>query len=184
MEAYDPSQKPKVKGRVSSTLQIIIGSFISILFGLPALFGGQELRREADPGVYSSIVLLFGLGLFLLIMGIRRKRLIKLYHLYSARLSVDPLGSLELLAGSLGTSVDLVRTNLLRLLKKGYFPGAFLDSTGKRLVLPGAAPPAPVRSCVQSESAVVVRCGSCGAANRIPEGRTPAECEYCGAPLK
>ena len=57
----------------------------------------------------------------------------------------------------------------------GFFPGAYIDETNRKVVLQQKGPDERDRKAVH--------CKNCGVDNRIVVGETGV-CEYCGSPLQ
>lgn len=113
---------------------------------------------------------------------------------YVAHLSIDPTASLENIAISTGTSVDVVKKNLQFMINKNFFYNAYIDANNNRLVLPSMK-----NNMNQTEQKTSVNnvtpdvqerivystcyCPKCGGINQIIQGSV-AECDFCGSNLQ
>lgn len=129
------------------------------------------------------------LCVWVILWGIRRKKMRLEFMKYVTYLSNDPTGSLENIAAAAGTSVDIAKKNIDYMLKRKFFNNAYLDEGNNRLVLSSAEhieinSPAAYNAQPQKTPAYVsLKCPNCGGANKVIQGAI-TECEYCGSPLQ
>lgn len=97
---------------------------------------------------------------------------------------------LDYIANATNIPYDIVVKDLQQMIDAGYFKNGYVDTVGRKLVLPGKKNTVKIESHYQEEpiaSAIPVRqartvtCKCCGAKNVIEA--EVGECEYCGSPL-
>lgn len=99
---------------------------------------------------------------------------------------------LDSIAAATGKKYDVVKADVQKMIKQGYLKNAYINENTREVVLPSAAPAAPVANPVFTNplqpaatpvqpQAKIVACPCCGANNTI-YGAT-GECEYCGSPI-
>lgn len=175
---------------IVSKIQMILGALIAAFFGL-GLIGC--LSQKTEVSVTIAILLFLALGVWLILRGVKKDRLVKLFQRYVALLSGDSERSLDSLAGALGVSVDAVRDNVERMIKQGLMPNAYINRDTNCLVFAGRVPAGQAASRPAAAPGGqggnpggtgyrTVVCKGCGAANQIPVGGT-GECEFCGSRL-
>ena len=178
-----------IKNTVAGTVQMIFGYIIAIISGLFAVVGGASSGFETtfDVVMVSILTVISLVGIRIIIRGAKRKKLAKLFMDYSARLSVDSLGSIEKLASATGAALALVLRNIEKMISKGYFVNAYIDYDRKRLVFANEIEQANVKpDFEQRDTASLeycsVTCHGCGARNKVQK-RTVGKCEFCGSYL-
>ncbi|MDE7205808.1 MAG: hypothetical protein K2N90_01355 [Lachnospiraceae bacterium] len=171
------------------TIQSICGWILTALMVLTLTVCAVEGELEVSTTIISIIVL--GIGVYLIIVSKKRKRLRLSYKKYVAALSVDPTGSIQSLAATVGVSADVCRTDLQKMINKKFFDNAFIDKINDRFVIPvelsgesrvGNYQDAIVNGSHSNVEYVACDCPNCGGANRIIKGQT-AECDFCGSPI-
>lgn len=178
--------KVKVKGVVQS----IFGWIIAVSGGFMAL---ASCAVAFEDGFGAVMALFFfcvtAIGVWLIILGNKKFKLIRRFYDYSARLASDPEKSIDSLASDAGVAAAAAAKNIRNMLAAGFFPGCYLDEQRNRLVIPvvsgkqasTAAAPASAATA-QTEKYSMIQCKNCGATSRIASGAA-GECEYCGSPL-
>jgi len=172
---------------IISKIQIIVGSILTLLFGLTLIVGLFD-DVSGEISMITVFFILTALSIYLLLRGIKRGKLIKLFRIYGLRLSTDSNCSMDQLAVSLGTSVDVVIKNVEEMIKRGYFTNAYIDTTSNDIVFTGQASTkttdSKISNLYNTQNANVeyttVSCRGCGAINKIIKG-TVSECEFCGS---
>lgn len=177
------------KAKAKGVTQQIFGWIITIFCGLMTSVGAgtSGFKETIDVVMVTLFAVFTGLGVLLIVKGGKRKKLIKNYYDYSARLSADPDKSIDLLSSSIGVTVAVATKNITDMIALGFFPGAFLDTAHNRLVMQNAKPAAAYATSTQvvpnptekEIKYVTVQCKGCGATNKIIAG-TVGECEFCG----
>ena len=166
--------------------RIVWGSILAVLSAL-ALSGYSRQETPTDPGTVTFTVVLLLFSLLLLYSGIMKRRFVNLFRSYVTILSADPTRSLEVLAINTGASVEVVKKNLQKMIKKNCFENAYIDFNQNRLVFPQQeqtcehTPESPI----ETNPGPVYRqvtCNGCGAKNTVSAGSV-AKCEYCGSTL-
>jgi len=176
-------------------VQLIIGIAITLLFGLMiiGLLTDGEFRSSMGVGGAIFIFLFFALGIWLILLGKKRSKLIKTFKSYVSRLSTDPTGSIDQLASSSSTSVDIVNKNLNEMIKKKYFVNAFIDKDRNCIIFPHYSQSQTQtqtqgtlnRTQTQNQAIefATVSCKGCGATNKVAKGSV-GECDFCGSQIK
>lgn len=179
------------KAKAKGVTQQVFGWIITIFCGLMTSVGAgtSGIKETVDVVMVTIFAILTGLGIMLIGKGKKRKKLIKYYYDYSARLSADPDKSIDLLSSSIGATVAVITKNISDMIALGFFPGAFLDTSHNRVVMQNEMPTvgqtvshAAASMQTQPEQTVkyvTVQCKGCGATNKIVSG-TVGECEFCG----
>ena len=181
------SKNAVTKNLIASRAQIIIGYVIALFCGLTAIIGcvNTSLATSFDVTMVIIFTVFAVCGIWLIIRGKKRKKLVVLFREYAARLSTEPLRSITKLAEATGTAVETVKKNILAMIRNGYFVNAYFDFGRNCLVFSKDQTEQAINSVQQGElSAEFVRvsCPGCGAKNKIQKG-TVGECEFCGSYL-
>ncbi|WP_315115480.1 hypothetical protein [uncultured Clostridium sp.] len=190
--ASNSAQTAISRDKVKIVLQSIAGWILVIMFGSITLFSLTQAKEgNNDGGVLSFCLILTICGFLLVKKAYKHKHLIKLFKNYSTRLASDPTRSIDLLARSTDTTVDVVRKNITEMINKGYFTNAYIDVNRNCLVFVGETQPAQQQASANTiktpnnkpqQEYIAVKCGGCGATNKIIKGRV-GECEYCGSQI-
>jgi uncharacterized protein with PQ loop repeat len=162
-------------------VQLIVGIFITFVFGFATI--GSIWEDKTDGGTTFVMFILATIGVLLIIFSRKRKKLIKDFKTYVQRLSVDPAGSIEDLASGVGTSQDVVKMNIEKMIRKRYFANAYIDIENNRVVFPTVSE----QNQTNEHKAIKIdyitaTCKSCGGINKLVKG-TVYECDYCGSPI-
>jgi DNA-directed RNA polymerase subunit RPC12/RpoP len=176
-----------IYSRIIEKVQLCVGAFLVFVFGLGTIsvaINKSGLEAITIFGIFT------GLGIWLIVLSNKRKKLINDFTTYVARLSMDPTGSIENLAQSLGMSQDVVINNLQKMIIKKYFVNAYIDSLNNRIVLEHAGDKMNSASDENAsneynqneEEYVSVTCKNCGGINKVAKEKV-GECEYCGSPI-
>lgn len=197
------AEKAVRKMRGKGILQQAFGWIMTIFWGICCIVFITSLSQE--PALLPSLVIaiiLLAIGVLLIVFGRRKKKLVLAYRKYVTQIGIDPTRSMEALAAACGEHPAAVSKNILEMVKRGFFPGAYLDARTGLLNLPHVDVPddAPcVTAAAQAAQAAhaaaartpaekpapavrMVACKSCGATNKLAAG-TVGTCEYCGSPL-
>lgn len=167
------------------------GWTLAILMGLMIIVSLTD-RLSDDVGVYVMMIFLLAAGVWLILKGKKRKKLISDFRNYVQILAGNPSCPLDVIARKSSTPLETVKSNVRWMIRKGFFVDAVIDEETDRLILNGetATRPEPeaVRSMpqkpVQAEIEMfVVKCSGCGSVHQVPKGRV-IPCEYCGNMLK
>lgn len=178
------SKNAITKNLIASRVQIIIGYVIALFCGLTAIIGivNTSLATSFDVTMVTVFSVFTACGIWQIFRGKKRKKLVVLFRDYAARLSADPLRSMNKLAEATGAAVETVKKNILAMIRKGYFVNAYIDFGRNCLVFLKDHPEQannPMRQVELSAEYVRVSCPGCGAKNKIQKG-TVGECEFCG----
>lgn len=182
------------KAKAKGTAKQVFGWIITIFCGLMTSVGAgtSGFKDSVDVVMVTIFAIFTALGIRLIIKGYKRKKLIKNYCDYAARLSADPDKSIDLLSSSIGATVAIVTKNISEMIALGFFPGAFLDTAHNRIVMTNAKPNmthhipiTTINAQAQAEKTVkhvTMQCKGCGATNKIVSGAV-GECEFCGSQI-
>ncbi len=201
------SSKAKVvSNRIIRTVQMVIG-ICSAAFGIIGLL---LYLKAIDSTTIVMVTFFVVIGGLLIYFSIQRSILDKAIKSYEPILSHDKTGSIENLASILGTSQDVVKKNLERLIYKKFFLNAFIDEERNRVVfnLTSNMQHGDIQESADihnteiqqntetqqeteiskgSNQATIeympITCKNCGGIGKIQKG-TVYECEYCGAHIQ
>lgn len=187
--AKTDSQKAIMKCRSIGAIQTILGWTIVVFCGLLTITGATMIVEAFDVVMVIIFLAFTAGGVSLILKGKKKKKLLKAFQDYNTRLATDTTKSIDLLANSVGKSVDVVRKDVITMINMGLFPNAYINQERNSIVFPqmGVTPTYhanPIHQPVNSPRAefVTVECSGCGATNKIAKG-TVSECEYCGAQI-
>lgn len=183
-------KKAKAKGIAQQMFGWIITLFCGLITSVGA--GNSGFKDSIDVVLVTIFAIFTALGIRLIMKGEKRKKLIKNYYDYSARLYADPDKSIDSLSSSVGAPVAVVTKNISDMIALGFFPGAFLDTDRNRIVMinaksnmPQMIPIIPSNTPAQVEQTVkhiAMQCKGCGATNKIV-AEAVNECEFCGSQI-
>lgn len=167
--------------KLSAFVQLVLGVFIVFIFGMAGFFylvgGGLDLITLI------IVILLVLLGVWLIRLSNKRRRLIRLFRQYAPMLSNDPLRSLDNIATLTGHPLEQIKADVEQMVHRRFFGSAYVNLDTNCLVLASQDPaPAPA-SGAQAAAQHTVHCPGCGAVNQIVPGG-PMECEFCGTKLE
>ncbi|MDF2588883.1 MAG: hypothetical protein K0S41_2724 [Anaerocolumna sp.] len=164
-------------------LQIIVGSVLTFIFGFTFIYGVFD-DEEDGAAVLIILAILTALAVYMLNRGLKRGKLIKLFTRYVAFLSKDQVHSIDQLAKSTETSVQVVTKNLEYMMKKRLFSNAYIDKINNCVIFQGENIILEKQSINDdSTEYITATCRGCGANNTIKKGTT-TECAYCGSLVK
>lgn len=172
-----------IRSAVAAKIQLIFGIVLALLFGITSFV------PDSNTGYFIAGLVLTVIGVWLIIAGVRRNNLIKLFKSYATSLADDPIKSIETLASAKNTSVAVVKRNLQLMINKGYFVNVAIDQQRNCLVFGNEAEMLQKAAAANANAShstaefVTVACPGCGAPNKVQKGAV-SKCEYCGAPLK
>lgn len=179
--------------QIVEKIQLIIGIFILFVFGVCTIVAIADPTYGED-GFLLACIIFDAIGILLVFLAHRRKKLVKAFKVYVTRLSVDATGSIENLASVMNTSQDVVKTNLKKMINKKFFVNAYMDESSNRIVFPVSsstiAPMANFSDSAVSQQHpqqnvqyVSVKCINCGGITNVAVGQT-CECDFCGASVR
>lgn len=152
-----------------------------ILFGVM----GALISTEDPDGMGVAIFFLI-LGIVLKCMAAKNKKQTMRIRQYIALIINQHITSLDELARATGCTYNVVCDDLNKMIEKGYLPGAYLNLSLRRIMLPGQQAPIYRQNNKQPRTQArtkVITCKGCGAEMIVAEG-TIRKCEYCGTPLQ
>ena len=168
---------------ITSKVQIVCGIILA------ALFIGPSFGLLADKVDLFVVMLIIGaLGIILIVSGLLRGNLIKLFKTYLSLLLRDPKRSIDTLAAAANMPSTQVKRNLARVIEKGYFKNARIDEATNCLVFGREEENINQNTSenvnIQADDGwIPVNCKACGAPGKVQRGRI-GSCEYCGSPIK
>lgn len=186
--AMTDSQKAIIKCKSTGAIQTILGWIIAVFCGLCAIVGVTQITESLDV-VIAIMFLGFTVGgVSLILKGKKKKKLLMTFQDYNTRLAFDASKSIDLLATSVGKSVDVVRKEVITMINMGLFANAYINRDRNCIIFPQMGDATyranPINTQVNTPGAqfVTVQCSGCGATNKIVRG-TVSECEYCGVQI-
>ncbi len=181
-----------------SLLQILVGGFLSLIFGLAFLGGLVSMSDPEDTIGISYTIIFFIISIlfaYMLIRGLKRRKLSKIYYTYTQLLKQNPACSDNQLAVVLRRPLISVRKDLDTMAKKGFLPSVYIDNRNFNqqtqnygaqtpIVTPNIMPNnmRPVNDPKLDEYVEVI-CKNCGASHKVLKG-SAVNCEYCGSVMK
>ena len=178
------SKTAVVISKITSILQFVAGSFLLICYivCLIMYLTDEDFKIKAE-GEFWIYVLFLGVpGVMLIIFSIKKKRLINEFKKYFPVLLIDPEYSISNLAASVGEPENIVKKNLLLMIKRKYFINACINQKTNCLVFGNMSSEDSSESEInvnQQHEYVFYTCKSCGATNKVIKGQQ-AVCEFCG----
>lgn len=152
-----------------------------IIIGALAIVGDLD-----NPSSMGGAIFFLILGIVLKVMGTKNKKQAARIRQYIALIVNQHITSLDELARATGNTYNVVCEDLNKMIEKGYLPGAYLNLSIRRIMLPGQQAPVYRQSNPQPRRQArtkVISCKGCGAEMIVAEG-TIRKCEYCGTPLQ
>lgn len=161
--------------------------YAMVIIGLIACIGNGFTGSDIGPLLFFAIA-----GFLLRRVAKKTKKEAEKVKQYLAIIVNGNVRQLDSIAAATGRSYTVVKADIEMMIKKGYLKNAYINENTREVVLPSAAPAAPVATPVAEsqpqsvatpvqQQARVVACPCCGANNTI-HGAT-GECEYCGSPI-
>lgn len=129
------SKSAIVLSTIVEKIQLIVGIFLAIIFGACTIISIAEPLLGAS-GFLVFCIIVDAISVILIVFSRKRHNLIRDFKSYVAILSNDPTGSIENLAASSGTSVDVVKKNLQKMIDRKYFYNATIDHSSNCIILP------------------------------------------------
>lgn len=129
------SKSAIVFSTIIEKIQLILGIFLAVIFGACTIASFVEPILGAN-GFLVFCIIVDAISVVLIVFSRKRHNLIRDFKSYVAQLSNDPTGSIENLAASSGTSIDVVKKNLQKMIDRKYFCNATIDHSSNCIVLP------------------------------------------------
>ena len=182
--AKTATQSAITKVKIKGTIQQLIGWTLVVFFGLAVIAGGSQIKSSFDVSMVIFCTAMVAGGIFLIISGLKKRKLIKAFHDYSTRFATDPTKSIDILASSIGVTTWTATKNIAEMISNGFFTNTYIDTQRNCLVTTNIQQPTSNGSANTSNlgSYITVQCGGCGANNKIASG-TVGECEFCGSQI-
>lgn len=191
-----------VTNQIWQKVESIIGWTLVVFSVIFHMMNFADSDDEAFTTMLVFLSITLAIGIFLVIRGMKRKKLIRDFKNYVQILAGDPYNSLDTIAARTNTSVDVVRRNIELMISKHFFANAVIDRASNSLILNGKADTKQMLSAnamaslqptvssnnypfqaQQNVEMLTVKCKGCGAINVVQRGRL-VECEYCGNIIK
>lgn len=183
-----------------SLLQMLGGIFLVFIFGICTIMYLSDKEYASESGVDFLIfcLVLDALGVWLIVLSRKKKKLIKEFKKYVTVISNDVNGYIPDIAASLGTSEDVVINNLELMIKKNFFANAFIDRNSNCIVIANKqsaqannsvsnvftnAQASTSSAAPVAVEMVTVKCKGCGGINTVQKGAI-GECDFCGSAIK
>lgn len=172
-----------VVSRLVGMVQLLSGGFLLGLFGLLTLMYvfDSEFQMDVGPSLLIFCLVLDSIGIMLIMLSRRTKKLIAEFKKYVSVLSAAEIETIEELAATIGKPQAAVKKNLELMIKRNYFVNAYINHETNQLII-GKVADLNINTMVNSEQ-IVCNCKNCGATNRIVKGNS-TNCDYCGTPIK
>lgn len=169
--------------KVISLVQTVLGWIIVIFYSPVTIAGLTQLSEVADVVLLVILAGFISLGIRLIVLGKRKRKMLTKYHDYSIRLANDPDKSLIKLAGEIKESTDDVIKDINEMISSGLFPNCYIDINNNQLIMPESNLYRNSNIHNQKQTSyITVKCKNCGAPNKIAEGSV-GECEFCGSQI-
>ena len=150
-----------------------------IAFGILGLCFYLPSPEEYGWGLIACMFVILLLGIWLLCLSFRTKRMVAKFRLYVSILSNQSSMSVYELAMALGESEQKVTKALQTMIDRHFFVSAYIDRGRHCLVFPQMEQEArEAQAREDAQPHVVVACSVCGGDNRIPLGKR-CNCMYC-----
>ena len=163
---------------VKSKMQAILGWPIAV-FGVMGLCFYLPSPAEYGWGLIAFMFVLLAIGVLLLFLSLRTKKLVSKFRLYVSILSNQSSMSICELAMTLGESEEGVMNALQDMIDRHFFASAYIDKGRRCLVLPLMEKAVEEARTEWGEKPyTVVTCKVCGGDNRISVG-SRCSCMYC-----
>lgn len=166
--------------------QLLLGCAILLFFGFCTYVAIKETFSSQGPDALIFIICFAFdiLGIWLVVLSGKRRKLVKLFREYAPVLFHSPDGSIAAIAATLGTAQYKVRGNLEKMIKKHLLRNAYIDRKANRIVIEGMRnAKAAADSAAGASEMAAVRCPACGAGNAVVKGKV-GRCDYCGSVIK
>lgn len=173
------SKSAIVINRIVGIISSILGYTLTTLFVLVLLTGSSKTKSTTI-----VFIILLALSVYLIIFGIKTKKVIKRFRKYVNIISMENETSIENIATACSESTDFVTKNLQEMINRKFFTSAYIDKNANRIILERKNTTA-ANEAVNNNKTVkfkVTTCKNCGASNRIPVN-TASECEFCGSAI-
>lgn len=171
------------KAAMRSGKALNIWGIILIVIGGCAFLGGIA---DVDSETVVGAVFFLILGIVLKRMATKNKKQAMRVRQYIALIINQHITSLDELSRATGCTYNVVCDDLNMMIEKGYLPGAYLNLSLRRIMLPGQQVPVYRQNNMGQRAQArtkVIKCKGCGAEMIVAEG-TIRKCEYCGTPLQ
>lgn len=178
MQTNNQSKNALRRCNLTAAAQIVCGIVLGIFFGTLTIAGFTLI---IVPGALAALIFcgaITALGVVLFTKGMKRLRIVKDFYTYSAKFADDPTRSIENLSTTSGDSHETVIKKLNLMLKYGFFPKCYIDTSENCFVFPEDKAPEEEAKAEY----VNIKCPGCGAVNSVKKGTT-GNCAYCGTKL-
>ena len=173
-------------GKILSIIGYVMG--IIMLFTILTVFFYMDLVWDLYDIIALMVLLfIFALCVLFVLKGVQIKRRIKRFRRYISLISAQNMTSIENLAAATNQSVDFVKKDLQRMIRKRFFADASINAATNEIIICsksnsiGSVP--TTQSAAVPSAFEVFTCTSCGASGKKEIGK-PGSCDYCGSHIK
>lgn len=182
--------------KLASIIQMLVGVFLLVIFGISTFMYLVDADLAAAGGIVFFVTCLVfdALGVMLVIFSRRRSKLIKEFKKYVSVICSEQTDSIASLASAMGTSTDVVKSNLELMIERNYFVNTYINQETNCIIIGSRTKnqqregrPIQQTNTAQSQSAshiqmIQLTCKCCGGINKIERGSI-SECDFCGSPI-
>ena len=151
-----------------------------VIFGALAFIGCASDPEAADATVLAFFFMVG--GIVLIVKSKKLKREADEIKSYLSIIVNGGVRGIDAIASSMGKSYDTAKSDIQKLISKGYLKNAYINEGTREIVLPTNNIQAQTGAVTNNVAPKIVACPCCGANNTIVG--VMGECEYCGSPLK
>lgn len=164
----------------------IVGIFgwVSVVFAVLVIVVGLSEGFASDDAPFIIFFILAGVGLIFL--GKKITNSASRSKKYISIIVNDEITDLDNIAAAVPTTYDNARKDIQKMIDKGFFEGAYINDSERKIVMPKKHQEPIYNQSVNSGQTIkmqVVTCKGCGAQNSIAAG-TVSECEFCGSKIE
>lgn len=113
---------------------------------------------------------------WMIFSGAKQKGLVNACERYAPVIARNTVTSIEQLAGCLGQRTDKVRSNLDKILSRGYLMNVYVDYANSTIVIQTR------EEYLSYQPTITVECLACGGKTMLEVGQNGV-CDYCGSPI-
>lgn len=125
-----------VVSHIIEKVELVVGGLWTVFFGLVILVSIQDDLLN-NPATLIVFLMIGAIGVWIFVRGMKRRKMRLQFKKYVTKLSSDPTASLDNIAASSGTSVDVAKKNLEYMIKNKFFSNATLDEDNNTIILGG-----------------------------------------------
>ena len=182
---FQSSRSAVIINTIIANIAIICGWVLTLFFAIgffAILFPENGVK---DTGAIIICLIFIAIGVYFIMLGTKRKRLIKRFKGYVSIISIDNETFIENIGAKTSQSTDFVMNDIQNMIDKKLFINASIDKNRGYIVFQNMNNNLKTESSESDYSnneVEVVICSGCGAKNTILKGSN-GECEFCGSPI-